>query len=175
MMTLSNLLTFSRAPLAFFFLQENPLLRCFAILGAMITDSMDGYLARRNRSSTTFGAIFDPMMDKFFVYFALTIFLCEGSLSSWELVAMCARDVSLFLYGLIRWTGGTWKTLSVQAIFWGKIFTAIQFLLLMGLSLGWMIPFYVYVLLFGMAGLAFGELWRRGNCSEIYTGSESWK
>ncbi len=163
MMTVSNLLSFSRAPLAFFFLQESPLLRCCAVLGAMVTDSMDGYWARKTRSSSFFGAILDPLMDKFFVYFALTIFFLEGRLLSWELLATCARDIALFFYGTYRWLKGTLRSLSVQAIVWGKLFTVVQFAILMGLSMGATLPMSLYILLFGMGGFAWIELWKRGD------------
>ena len=33
----------------------------------MFTDSIDGYIARRSKSVSRFGAILDPAMDKFFV------------------------------------------------------------------------------------------------------------
>ena len=65
----------------------------------MATDSIDGYLARRNRSVTRFGAILDPAMDKFFVYFALSVFYFEGRLGMLEALAMLSRDFFLVLYG----------------------------------------------------------------------------
>jgi len=66
MLTLSNALTFLRAPLALLFLSEVTALRIGAIIIAMVTDGIDGYLARRNSSVTKLGAILDPIMDKFF-------------------------------------------------------------------------------------------------------------
>src|SRR3989344_287702 len=101
MITISNSLSFFRAPLAFLFLQTNPSLRLFAVVLAALTDCIDGYVARRYQSISKFGAILDPAMDKFFVYFALAIFYREGEISSWEIAAMASRDFSLCLYGLI--------------------------------------------------------------------------
>ena len=80
MFTASNSLSFIRAPLAFLFLQENPTLRMLAVLLAMITDMTDGHLARRSQSTSRFGAILDPAMDKFFVYFAMMTLLLENKM-----------------------------------------------------------------------------------------------
>ena len=101
MITLSNSLSFLRAPLAFFFLQASPILRVAAVLLAMISDSIDGYLARRTQSASRFGAILDPAMDKFFVYFALSVLFFEGSISFLGALAMLSRDGFLCLYGMI--------------------------------------------------------------------------
>ena len=39
----------------------------------MATDSLDGYLARKYHKTSQFGAFLDPLMDKFFVFFAVSI------------------------------------------------------------------------------------------------------
>lgn len=168
--TVSNCLTLSRAPLALALLQENPYWRLGAICAAMITDSIDGFLARRSRLANPLGALLDPLMDKFFVYFALTLFFLEGRLSVWELSAMLARDLSLLAYGGLRWAHGTLRALSIQAIVWGKVFTAMQFFVLMCLALGAMIPEFVYLMFVGMGLLSLREL-----CTRDHKGTEIWK
>jgi phosphatidylglycerophosphate synthase len=160
MITISNSLSFLRAPLAFAFLQANPTLRLAAIILAMLTDCIDGYLARRSQSASRFGAILDPTMDKFFVYFALTVLFLEGSISPWETAAMLSRDFFLFVYGLLMLTTGRWKTIVFRAIRWGKATTALQFIILMGLSLGITFPWYIHASFFIMGGLAFYELFQ---------------
>ena len=65
MLSLHNGLSFLRAPLAFLFLIENTTFRIVAILLAMLTDSIDGYLARRCKAVTRFGAILDPRWTNF--------------------------------------------------------------------------------------------------------------
>jgi CDP-diacylglycerol--glycerol-3-phosphate 3-phosphatidyltransferase len=158
MITISNGLSFFRAPLAFLFLQESPSLRILAICLAMISDTVDGYLARRYKSTSRFGAILDPAMDKFFVYFALTVLLTEGKIGPWETLAMLSRDFFLFFYGLFMLSVGRWKSVVFRAIRWGKITTALQFFLLIGLTLGLYFPWYFYALLPLMGFFAFLEL-----------------
>ena len=160
MLSLSNSLSFLRAPLAFIFLMENTTFRIIAIVLAMLTDSIDGYLARRRKSVTRFGAILDPAMDKFFVIFALTTLFMEGRMDLWQGCAMVSRDFFLLLFGLYLSLTGYWESFQLAAIRWGKITTALQFIVLAGLTLGVTFPntLYCIFVLFGM--LAFIELWK---------------
>ncbi|MES2273395.1 MAG: CDP-alcohol phosphatidyltransferase family protein [Chlamydiota bacterium] len=160
MLTISNGLSFFRAPLALLFLQESPSLRILAILLAMITDSIDGYLARRNKQSSRLGAILDPAMDKFFVYFSMTILFLEGKMAVWEVTAMLSRDFFLCLYTLLMLATGRWKGIILRAIRWGKITTALQFITLMGIILNIAFPWYFFAAFFLMGWLAFLELFQ---------------
>lgn len=160
MLTLSNGLSFSRAPLALLFLQENSSLRLLAILLAMITDSIDGYLARRSRSSSRLGAILDPAMDKFFVYFALAIFSFEDRIGAWEIAAMLSRDFFLCLYALFMFATGRWRSIVFRAIRWGKATTALQFLVLIGLTLKFSFSWVIFGAFVAMGWLAFLELFQ---------------
>ena len=160
MLSLSNSLSFLRAPLAFLFLIENTTLRIVAIVLAMLTDSIDGYLARRRQSVTRFGAILDPAMDKLFVLFTLSVLFSESRLELWQGCSMISRDFFLCLFGLYLSLSGHWASYKFTAIRWGKVTTALQFLVLIGLTLGVIFPtwFYGIFILFGM--LAFIELWQ---------------
>lgn len=155
---LSNSLSFLRAPLAFLFLQENVTWRLLAIFLAMATDSIDGYLARRNRSVTRFGAILDPAMDKFFVYFGLSIFYLEGRIELMEALAMLSRDFFLILYGFFMTAFRRWASLEFRAIRWGKATTALQFAVLMGLAAKAEFPWALFTAFVAMGLLAFAEL-----------------
>jgi CDP-diacylglycerol--glycerol-3-phosphate 3-phosphatidyltransferase len=163
MMTLSNSLSFVRVPLAFLFLQERTDLRLLAILLAMITDSIDGYLARRSQSVSRFGAILDPAMDKFFVYFALSVLFFEGRIVLWQAAAMLSRDFFLCLYGIFMTATGRWKTIVFRAIRWGKVTTALQFIVLMGLVLEFSFSWIAFAAFIAMGWLAFLELLQISN------------
>ncbi len=80
-LTPSNIISLLRGPLAFLFIIDNSLCRGIAIILAMLTDSLDGYLARRYQTTTRLGAILDPAMDKFFVCFITTIFYMKAAFS----------------------------------------------------------------------------------------------
>ena len=144
MFNLSNSLSLLRAPLALVFLVESPTLRLMAILLAMLTDSIDGYLARRSKTTSRFGAVLDPAMDKFFVFFALAVLFSENRIEIWEALMMVSRDFALCLFGLYLSLSGLWQTYEFRAIRWGKITTALQFFVLVGLTFGYAIPSYLY-------------------------------
>lgn len=163
MITVSNSLSFLRIPLAFLFLLESPYLRFFAVLLAMITDSVDGYLARRSQSVSRFGAILDPATDKFFVYFALTTLFLEGRLLVWHILAMLSRDVVVSIYGFIMFVAGRWKSIVFRSVRAGKVTTALQFMVLMGLVFQMSFSWITYSAFFVMGGFMFVELFQAPN------------
>ncbi len=158
MLNPSNGLSLLRAPLAFAFLVDSPLVRTIVVLLAMITDCFDGYLARKFKYTTRVGAILDPLMDKFFVYFTLCVLFFESKISVWQGAAMLSRDVFLCLFGIYLILSKNWESYKFRSIKWGKITTATQFFVLITISLGYTLPqlFYVVFVIFGM--LAFIEL-----------------
>lgn len=158
MLSLSNSLSFLRAPLAFLFLIDNIPCRLIAIFLAMLTDSIDGYLARKRQTTTQFGAILDPAMDKFFVFFALGILLVEKKLELWQGCSMVARDFSLCIFGLYLSLAGQWHAYECKSFRWGKVSTALQFIVLIALTLGYRMPSYLYIIFILFGVLAFIEL-----------------
>ena len=158
MFNLSNALTILRAPLAFLFLFDNATLRIAAILLAMLTDSMDGYLARRLRNTSKLGAILDPIMDKFFVFFVLGVFLFENKLNSWQACSMISRDFFLCVFASYLGLSGNWQKFQFKSIRWGKITTALQFFVLIALSLEISVFPIVFCLFILFGTLAFVEL-----------------
>ncbi len=160
MLSLSNTLSLLRAPLALALLVDSTPIRLSAIFLAMCTDCLDGYLARRRRTASQFGAILDPAMDKFFVYFALLLFLSEGKIEIWQACAMVARDFFLFLFALYLSCFRLWHNYRYRSIRWGKVSTAMQFICLFGLALGLKIPTFIFGLFIATGFLAFIELFK---------------
>ena len=160
-LNLSNVLSLSRAGFALAFLQENPFIRLLAIVLAMVSDFLDGYLARKQKMTTQFGAILDPIMDKFFVFFAGGIYYFENKLTAFELCALLSRDASICLFGLFLGVVRGWKGYECKALWWGKITTGAQFGLLIGITLNVIFPEYIYAIFMMMAGFAFLELFAR--------------
>jgi CDP-diacylglycerol--glycerol-3-phosphate 3-phosphatidyltransferase len=160
MITVSNSLSFLRIPLAFLFLSDNSYLRCFAVVLAMISDSVDGYIARRNHSVTQFGAILDPVTDKFFVYFALTVLFIEGRLQLLQMIAMLSRDVVIGGYGLIMMLMGRTKSIVFRSLRAGKVATALQFCVLIGLVFQISFTWITYSAFVVVGSLAFLELFQ---------------
>lgn len=160
MFNLSNSLSLLRAPLALLFLFESPTVRLIAILLAMLTDYIDGYLARKWHTTTRFGAVLDPAMDKFFVFFCLGVLLSEQKLLPLQGLMMISRDFALCLFGLYLSLSGLWQSYEFRAIRWGKITTALQFVVLIALTWGFQISAYLYAAFVVFALLALVELFQ---------------
>ena len=60
---------------------------------AMITDYLDGYLARKYSAVSTFGKFFDPIADKFMTNSALIIMAAYNIIPIWIVVIIILRDV----------------------------------------------------------------------------------
>lgn len=153
-----NSLSFMRAPLALLFIIENTTLRLVIIVLAMLSDCVDGYLARRYHFTSRFGAILDPVMDKFFVYITLSVLLFEGQIAPWQTATMLSRDFFLFLFLSYLGITGAWRNLEVKAIRWGKVTTAAQFIVLIALVLKIPFPSQLYYLFILFGCFAFVEL-----------------
>lgn len=158
MLTISNGISFIRGPLAFLFLIKSPTIRLVAILAAMLSDSVDGYLARRYQATSRFGAILDPVMDKFFVYFALSVFLFEGKIVAWQMATLISRDFFLCLYVAIVLLRKKWNALVFRSVRWGKVSTALQLIVLISLVYGISFPWIVFAAFVIMGWLTFLEL-----------------
>ena len=161
MLNLSNILSLSRSGFALLFLIENVYVRLAALICAMFSDFFDGYLARKQCHTTHFGAVLDPVMDKFFVFFVAGIFYMEDRLFGWEFGALISRDISLVIFALYLAIVRKWKGYECKALNWGKITTTAQFFLLIGLTMGYLFAGYVYFIFISLAVFAFVELFIR--------------
>ncbi len=65
-------------------------LAIFAV--AVLTDAMDGYLARSLKEITTFGKLADPIADKILVTAALVSFVEFGELRALPVIVILARE-----------------------------------------------------------------------------------
>ncbi len=67
---------------------------------AMITDLLDGFLARRNNEVTDIGKIIDPFADKVFVGATVLTLLLLDKLALWYVIVIIGRDLLILLAGL---------------------------------------------------------------------------
>lgn len=157
--TFSNFLSLLRGPLALLFILDSPFYRSLAIILAMATDSLDGYLARKYRKTSQIGAFLDPLMDKFFVFFAVSMFILEGHLRLWEALALISRDFAVLIFGLYLALRGTWSNFQFRSIWSGKITTTLQFFVLLGLTFHLVMPVYIFWCFIILGILALFELY----------------
>lgn len=159
MMTIPNWISFLRIPLAFVFLQQDIFYRMAAILLAMASDGLDGFLARRTKCCTRVGTTLDPMTDKFFVFFVLTVLIREQQLTLIQAGCMLCRDFAVILFGLYLILTREWDHYQFRAIWCGKLTTFLQFIVLVTLTLGLQIPEQLFALFIALGLLALGELY----------------
>lgn len=154
----SNGLSLLRGPLAFCFLIENSFVRLVVVVLAMLSDIIDGYLARRYRYTSKLGAALDPIMDKFFVYFVLAVLFFGGKIELWAAATMIARDFFLFIFGLYLLITKRWKTFQFHSVRWGKVTTGAQFIVIISLIFLPSIPYGLYFLFIFFGLFTFLEL-----------------
>lgn len=162
-----NSLSLLRAPLALLFLSESILVRVIALVCAMLTDCIDGYLARRYAYTSRLGAVLDPMMDKFFVFFVLLVFVMEHRLQQWQAILMISRDLFLCIFAVYLAIRGDWKSYRCRAVRWGKVTTALQFGIIFLHTFNLPPPSFVYWIFTLVGLLVFVELIKRSGRSLV--------
>ena len=171
-LTFANKVTIGRILLVPFFIAtvlyfspERPYLRWVALglfLTAVISDIIDGYIARTFHQKTKAGAILDPLADKMLLISAfICLYLRRGSFEEfvfplWFVVAIISRDVILILGAFIV-HGATGK-LDIQANKSGKTTAFFQVVCIIGMLLQW--PFtkifwYVALVVTVMSGVIY--------------------
>lgn len=159
MLTVPNLLSLLRLPLALIFLKEDMLYRIIALVLAMISDGLDGFLARRFRQSSKLGTLLDPLMDRFFVFFVIGVLLREHQFSLWQASTLLCRDFAVMLFGFYLVFAGKLTTYRFRAIWCGKVTTFLQFLVFFGITLQYSVPTSFYALFVLLGVLALLELY----------------
>lgn len=126
-----NILSMLRLGLAIFFPFCPEHLWIWLILGSGASDFLDGWCARRWKTTSWQGGLLDAVADKTFMLVALTTFAMTGKFSIWWIPAVIARDLTVVVAAgyaaLIR----SWDSFRNMGARWpGKLATAGQFLLL---------------------------------------------
>ncbi len=98
---------------------------------ASITDWLDGYLARRMQTVTTFGKFLDPIADKLIVMAALVMVIPYGRVPAWMVLVILGREIIITGLRGIASTEG----IVIPASNLGKFKTIFQLVAILGLLL----------------------------------------
>jgi CDP-diacylglycerol---glycerol-3-phosphate 3-phosphatidyltransferase len=98
---------------------------------ASFTDALDGWIARRQKSVTTFGKLMDPLADKLLVTAALVSLVSLDRVSAWVAMVIIAREFAVTGLRQLAMEHGE----VIPASIWGKIKTAFQVAMVMVLIL----------------------------------------
>ena len=95
---------------------------------AAVTDWFDGFLARRWKQTSSFGAFLDPVADKLMVAIALVLLVGRHNINYIALPAAVIIGREITISSLREWMAEIGKSASVAVNYIGKIKTAVQFL-----------------------------------------------
>ena len=126
---LPNQLTLARLAvvpflLVFYPLDYRPLkIFCaFVFLAAILTDALDGWLARKRQTVSSLGALLDPIADKALIAAALVLLANAGALWTWMVGVLLVRDITISGVRMMAMEQG----FSIQVNILGKLKTIAQ-------------------------------------------------
>lgn len=133
-MNTPNLLTILRIAMipffVFFMLADVTAFDKYIALGlfviASLTDTLDGYLARKYDLVTNFGKFMDPLADKLLVCAAMICLIETGKLASWIVIIIISREFIISGFRLVASDNG----IVIAASWWGKIKTVLQMVMI---------------------------------------------
>jgi CDP-diacylglycerol--glycerol-3-phosphate 3-phosphatidyltransferase len=98
------------------------LLAAVVFVVASLTDALDGWIARRRKSESTFGKLMDPLADKLLVVAALVSLVSLDRLSAWVAMVIIAREFAVTGLRQLAMEEGH----VIPASMWGKVKTVTQ-------------------------------------------------
>ena len=93
---------------------------------ASITDTLDGYIARRDNLITDFGKFMDPLADKLLVCSAMICLVEMGRIPAWIVIVIISREFIISGFRLIASDNGR----VIAASYWGKFKTTFQMVMI---------------------------------------------
>jgi CDP-diacylglycerol--glycerol-3-phosphate 3-phosphatidyltransferase len=108
------------------------LISCFIFIIASLTDTLDGYLARKRNEITDFGKFLDPIADKILVISAYVCFVQTDTILAWGVIVILFRE---FVVSGLRMSAAS-KNVVIAADNSGKIKTVLQMVSIVMLILG---------------------------------------
>lgn len=122
--TLANLVSVIRLmaiPVFLYLVIEDLLVSAFILLvAAVLTDFVDGMIARRMNQITKLGQFLDPFADRLFIAATVIALAIQDVVPWWFVVAVMLRDALLGIGGIVMSRYGA-GTLPVK--WWGKVST----------------------------------------------------
>ena len=139
---LPNIITLSRIVLvpvmAYYLMAEAYRIALPIFLVAALSDLADGYIARRFKLASRFGAALDPVADKLNMLVATVLLAWPALMPIWRAIAIVVRDIVIVLGALAyRMALGH---LDISPTWLSKLNTFIEFtvlLLIMAAAAGW--------------------------------------
>ena len=100
---------------------------------AMLTDAVDGFIARRYNQVTALGKLLDPLADKLSLVTLIALFVADGQIPLWLLGIILLKEVAMVVGGAVALKRG----IVVYALPIGKITTVAFITSIVVRFLGW--------------------------------------
>jgi len=124
---LPNILSSSRVLLAAAFVVFKGVDARLGLVGAAgASDFLDGYIARRGKWTSRWGALIDPIADRVFALAAVSAFLFDGALTTAGYFVMISRDIMTAIGFLVARVVPWLQPVEFKARFSGKLVTVLQ-------------------------------------------------
>ena len=135
---LPNAISMSRVAFAVLFIWAGWDLRFALIIIAGITDFLDGWVARLQQISSRWGALIDPLSDRFFVFTAICVYLFVGVIETWHYFAFLLRDIMTAVGFVVAKAMPSLRVVDFRARWSGKVVTVAQIVVLLAVPLRFM-------------------------------------
>lgn len=130
--TIPNFLTFTRIILTISFIVlflEEQILKSIILLGlSIVTDFLDGFLARILKQKTKFGSFIDPLADKILIITTLLILISKNILPWWFFTIVISREILVSAGWLITYQHT--MSLSAKPRFLGKVSVGLEMIVM---------------------------------------------
>jgi cardiolipin synthase (CMP-forming) len=132
--TIPNILSVSRLALAAGFVASSAPETQVGIIGAAaVSDFLDGWIARRVKATSRWGAMLDPIADRFFVLTVVASMLFTGRIGTGGYFVMITRDLATAVGFLVARVVPWLRRVTFQARISGKVVTVLQLVTLVAL------------------------------------------
>ncbi|MEE0956253.1 MAG: CDP-diacylglycerol--glycerol-3-phosphate 3-phosphatidyltransferase [Eubacterium sp.] len=108
-------------------------------IAASLTDTADGYIARKYNLITDFGKFMDPLADKLLVITAMICLIDTKEIPSWVVMIIIAREFIISGFRLVAADNG----IVIAASKWGKLKTITQMTMIIVILLN--VPAFFYL------------------------------
>lgn len=115
---------------------------CIFLLG-VISDAVDGYIARKTKQQSKAGLVLDPLGDKLLL---MTAYICLALLANfslrfplWVTLIVISRDIIILLGALVIYI--VKQNIAIFPTKWGKLTTTFQMLAVITVLLQWQLSF----------------------------------
>jgi len=124
---LPNIISSSRVLLAAAFAASGNADARLGLVGlAGLTDFLDGWIARRGKWTSRWGALIDPIADRVFVLVAVLTFVFRGALSPVGCIVMISRDIMTAVGFIVARIMPSLQQVPFKARMSGKVVTTLQ-------------------------------------------------